>query len=258
MLGSDNLTVTHHFYLINTNIFVSSDFAQQIKLMFDLSLGCSCSVCYRKDHERLYCKAIPLPLHKCHTDRDSSHHHLCPLSTPLYGQKCFHFQPWFIYSQSVISAHLPLLSQTSAMLSPKRIYSQAICKKLSFLDFCFSQPFLSTWRLQHHFSACRIICLYFPWAFWPGLEGDWSCTAFHRRWYSPSLNEVRWALALPQKPGHPPSQAVLNQPRTSHAISANPSRREGLWQCSLCTFSNCRSLCLCISAGSDCRERALE
>lgn len=58
MLGSDSLTVTHPLYLINTNIFVSSDFTQQIKLMFDLSLGCSCSVCHRRGHKRLHCKAI--------------------------------------------------------------------------------------------------------------------------------------------------------------------------------------------------------
>lgn len=71
-------------------------------------------------------------------------------------------------------------------------------------------------------SACRITCLYYSWAFWPDLQGDWPCTAFHRRWYSPSPNEMRWGLFPPQEHGHPPSQvepvnpAPLMQSQQTH------------------------------------------
>lgn len=63
--------------LINTNIFVSSDLAQQIMLMFDLLFGCSCSVCYRRDHKRFYCKAIPSSTAQVHPGERGSGNAVC-------------------------------------------------------------------------------------------------------------------------------------------------------------------------------------
>lgn len=194
---------------------LSSDFTQQIMLMFDLSFGCSCSVCYSRGHKRLYCKAIS-------SSTAQVPHWQFPLS-PLSSQYSSLWSEMFPFSALIylLSAYSLCLIEvfhfyltTSTMPSPKKIYSLSqFVRNYPFWIFCLFKTFLSTWRVQHHFSACTITCLYYSWAFWQELQGDWPCTAFHRRWYSPSLHEVRWGLVPPQKHGHPPPQAVL---RTQH------------------------------------------
>lgn len=125
--------------------FLSSDFTQRIILMFDLSFGCSCSVCSRRGHKRLYCKAISSSTAQVpHWQRQFPPSHLSSQYSSLWSEM-FPFSS-LIYLLSAYSLCLievfHFYLTTSTMPSPKRIYSLSqFVGNYPFWIFVFSRLF---------------------------------------------------------------------------------------------------------------------
>lgn len=124
-----------------------------------------------------------------HWQRQLCLHHLCPPALLYVVRNVPIFNPnlFIVYSLILSSTSISQLLQCPVL---REFILSVNLQEMILSGFLSFPAFSVLLKSQHHVSACRIICLYFSWAFWPEQQGDWPCHSTGDDTAQPKWSEV--------------------------------------------------------------------